>query len=349
MLKLRNDTVFPATLQLMGNDMNRKYSRLSAILIILAISLSGWGYLVHRTIAQLAIYELPKPMQAFFYIHKDSLVYGAPRPDVRRNQDESEASRHYMDMEYFGDSAFSTVPRKFEAAVAKYSLDTLNKYGTLPYVVVTYMDKLTGAFRSQNADSIVFYAADLSHYIADAHVPLHTSINYDGQLTGQNGIHDLWETTVPEVEIRNYKLSSRHKAKYLASPEQEIWKIMEHTFSLLPEMFAQEKEVSKNFTDSTKYRWEVRWGKNRRFYTSGFAKEYSRALKGSINDQLIASSNALADFWYTAWVNAGRPDLNKILDKPYRKKAFKTERKAFLKNQLMAKKILISTQRMTKD
>jgi len=329
--------------------MNRRYFTLSVFLVSVIVLVSGWGFLVHRTIAQLAIYELPKPMQSFFYTNKDSLVYGAPRPDVRRNQDESEGSRHYMDMEYFGDSAFSVVPRKFDDAVAKYSLDTLNKYGTLPYVVIAYMEKLTEAFRSQNADSIVFYAADLSHYIADAHVPLHTSINYDGQLTGQNGIHDLWETTVPEVEILNHKLSSRHKAKYLESPEQEIWKIMEHTFSLLPEMFAMEKEVSKHFTDSTKYRWEVRWGKNRRFYTSAFAKEYSRALKNSINDQLIASSDALADFWYTAWVNAGKPDLDKILKNPYNKRGFKTERKAFRKNQLVAKRILISTQRMTKD
>ncbi|MGC4232824.1 MAG: zinc dependent phospholipase C family protein [Niabella sp.] len=328
--------------------MNRKLFTLSVILIAVVV-VSGWGFLVHRTIAQLAIYELPKPMQSFFYANKDSLVYGAPRPDVRRTQDESEGSKHYMDMERFGENPFKEVPRDFNGAVAKYSLDTLNKYGTLPYVVVEYMDRLTNAFRSQNADSIVFYAADLSHYIADAHVPLHTSINYDGQLTGQHGLHDLWETTVPEVEITNYNLSSRHKAKYIESPSDEIWKIIEHTFSLLPEMLAKEIEVSRNFTDSAKYRWEVRWGKNRRFYTDAFAKQYSKALKSSINDQLVASSNALADFWYTAWVNAGKPDLDQLLAKPHNKRAFKAERKAFLKNELVKKRILIATQRMTKD
>lgn len=329
--------------------MNRKLFTLSVILIAVVVVVSGWGFLVHRTIAQLAIYELPKPMQSFFYANKDSLVYSAPRPDVRRTQDESEGSKHYMDMERFGENPFKEVPHDFNEAVAKYSLDTLNKYGTLPYVVVEYVDRLTNAFRSQNADSIVFYAADLSHYISDAHVPLHTSINFDGQLTGQHGLHDLWETTVPEVEITNYHLSSRHKAKYIKSPSDEIWKIIEHTFSLLPEMFAKETEVSKNFTEATKYRWEVRWGKNRRFYTEAFAKQYSKALKSSINDQLVASSNAVADFWYTAWVNAGKPNLNKLLEKPCNKKAFKAERKAFLKNELVKKRILIATQRMTKD
>ncbi|MCH5596991.1 zinc dependent phospholipase C family protein [Niabella ginsengisoli] len=329
--------------------MNRKNVSLFTVLILAIILCSSWGFLVHRTIAQLAIYELPKPMQAFFFTNKDSLVYGAPRPDLRRTKDESEGSKHYMDMEAFGSDAFEVVPHDFKPAVEKYTLDTLQKYGTLPYVVIEYLDKLTEAFRSKSADSIVFYAADLSHYVADAHVPLHTSINYDGQLTGQNGIHDLWETTVPEVEIMNYHLSSRHKAKYLQSPSDEIWKIIEHTFSLLPEMFEKEKEVSKNFTDATKYRWEVRWGKNRRFYTSEFAKQYSKALQSSINDQLIASSDALADFWYTAWVNAGKPDLNKLLSKKYNKQAFKAEQKAFRKNQLIKKKLLISTQKMTKD
>lgn len=326
----------------------RKFTLL-IILSLVFIGFSSWGFLVHRTVAQLAIYELPKPMQAFFFLNKDSLVYGAPRPDLRRFKDESEGSKHYMDMEYFGDSAFSVVPHNFDDAIAKYSLDTLNKYGTVPYVVVAYLEKLTNAFRSLNADSIVFYAADLSHYIGDAHVPLHTSINYDGQFTEQRGIHDLWETTVPELEIINYKLSSRHKARYIKSPTEEIWKIIEHTFSLLPEVLAKEIEISKNYTDSTKYRWEVRWGQKRRFYTPAFAKEYSKALNTSINDQLISSANAIADFWYTAWVNAGKPDLNKILKKPYNKTLFKIERRAFRKNELIKQHILISTQRITRD
>jgi S1/P1 Nuclease. len=328
---------------------NKNYFLFSLILIGIVLITSAWGFLVHRTIAQLAIYQLPKAMQPFFYVHKDSLVYGAPRPDVRRTQDSTEGSKHYMDMERFGDIPFPEVPRDFQEAIAKYSLDTLNKYGTLPYVIEAYLEKLTQAFRSQNPDSIVFYAADLSHYIADAHVPLHTSINYDGQLTGQHGIHDLWETTVPEAVITSYNLSTRHKARYIADPKDEIWKIIQHTFSLLPEMFEKEREVSKNFTDSTKYRWEFRWGKNRRFYTEAFAREYSKALKSSINDQLIASSNAVADFWYTAWVNAGKPNLNKLIEEGYNKRSLKQEKKAFKKNELMEKKILIATQRMTKD
>ncbi len=329
--------------------MNKRNIILLLVLAVIVPALSGWGFMVHRTVAQLAIYQLPKPMQHFFFVHKDSIVSASPRPDQRRTQQPEEGSKHYMDMEAFGPDAFSEIPRDLDKAIAKYSLDTLNKYGTLPYVVESYTEKLTNAFRSGNEDSIVFYAAELTHYIADAHVPLHTSINYDGQLTGQNGIHDLWETTVPEAVITSYDLSSRHKAKYIRSVSDEIWKIVEHTFSLLPEMLAAEKEVSKKFTDSTKYRWEVRWGKNRRFYSQEFARQYSKVLKTSINDQLVASSNAISDFWYTAWVNAGKPDLDKLFANTYSGTNFKKERKAFKKNELMKKKLLIATKWMTKD
>jgi len=322
---------------------------LSSLLVTIILLLTGWGFLVHRTVAQLAIYELPKPMQAFFFANKDSLVYGAPRPDIRRNAMPDEGSKHFLDLEYFGDNPIENIPRQFSKAINQYSLDTLKKYGTLPYVIEENLQKLTDAFRTQNADSILFYASDLSHYISDAHVPLHTSINYDGQLTGQDGLHDLWETIVPEVGVSNYDLSSRHKATYIADPSQLIWKILAQSHALLPDMLAKEKVVSKNFTEATKYRWEVRWGKNRRFYTTEFARQYSAALGASINDQLIASANHISDFWYTAWVNAGKPDLNSILKRPYYKCVFKTERKAFKKNQLMKKRMLIATQRRNRD
>ncbi len=318
-------------------------------LVIILIGFGSWGFLVHRTVNQLAIYGLPKKMRPLFFSEKDYLVYNAPRPDQRRSTDSTEGNKHFMDMEYYGDNPFAAIPRNRQEAEAKYGADTLFKYGTLPYTIEETQQKLTNAFKMKNRDSILFYAADLGHYIADAHVPLHTSLNYDGQLTGQNGLHDLWETTVPEIEITNYTLKSRHKAKYISSITNTAWQILQHTHSLLPEMFAKEKEVSKHFTDSTKYRWQVRWGKNRRFYTSAFAKAYNKALGNSINDQLIATANSISDFWSTAWVDAGRPDLNGIVTKKYDRGLFKTERKAYRKNRLIEKNLLISKQKPSDD
>jgi hypothetical protein len=206
-------------------------------------------------------------------------------------------------------------------------------------------NRLTDAFRAGNRDSIIFYATDIGHYIGDAHVPLHTSLNYDGQLTNQRGMHDLWETSVPEAVLDQYNLYSRHGATYIPNPAQAIWETIRKSHSLLNEMFATEIEVSKGFTDSTKYFKQVRWGKERRFYTKAFALEYNRRLAASINDQLLHSADQVSDFWYTAWVDAGRPDLSRLLSKPFdnnERKKLKRELKAYRKNDLIERNFLIA-------
>ena len=278
----------------------------------------------------------------------DSLVANAVRPDLRRSTDSTEDTKHFIDLEAFGDSAAYKLPLYWEEAVRMYTKDTLLKYGYVPYHIIYMKNKLTEAFRQRNADSILFYAADLGHYIEDANVPLHTSLNYDGQLTNQKGLHSLWESTVPELELTNYNLSSKHKAKYLAHPEEEIMNTIRRTNSLLPDVFAKEKELSATFADTAKY--VVRPSRNGgtyKSYSPAFAKAYAASLKNTVNDQLIHASNLVADFWYTSWVDAGAPDLNDLIQPPYTrgdKKMFRKTYKSFRKNKLISDSLLIAKQ-----
>ncbi|RFM26189.1 zinc dependent phospholipase C family protein [Deminuibacter soli] len=284
----------------------------AAALALITLLTSGWGFLVHKTAHQLAVYELPGTLQGFFFHNLDYLEYNAPRPDIRRSQDSTEASKHFIDIDAYGNNAIHELPLKWSAAVAKYSADTLYKYGYVPYHIIYMKEKLTAAFKSGNKDSILFYAADLGHYVEDAHVPLHTAVNYDGQLTNQKGLHSLWESMVPELEISNYNLSTTHKATYLKKPDEAVWNAVRGAYALLPDVFGKEKEVSAQFTDAQKYRVQVRKGKEYKSYTTEFAKAYAAALKNTINEQLIRSANLVADFWYTAWVDAGKPDVSKL-------------------------------------
>ena len=190
----------------------------SLLLVIALISFSSWGFLVHRTINQISIYNLPEPLRSFFHKDKANLVYNSVRPDIRRNTDKTEGSKHYIDLEKFGPNAANNMPMDWATAVKKYSEDTLKEYGWGPYNAMMQLDKLTKAFKSGNADSIYFYAADLAHYIGDLHVPLHTTDNHDGQLTGQKGMHALWESTIPELTIQQYMLYNNHKATYIKDP-----------------------------------------------------------------------------------------------------------------------------------
>src|SRR5215218_1784060 len=151
----------------------------TAIGLLFMALLCSWGFLVHRTTIQLAIYQLPKSLQPLFYQSKSDLVKTSVRPDQRRSSDSTEASKHFIDLEMYGDSAAWRMPRHWDEAVAQYTKDTLHKYGYLPYWIVTMQEKLTNAFRNNKSDSVLFYAADLAHYLGDANVPLHTSVNYD--------------------------------------------------------------------------------------------------------------------------------------------------------------------------
>lgn len=302
---------------------------------IIIVSLCSWGFYVHETATQLAVYQLPKNLRRFFYSNIDSLTANAVRPDKRRYRDKEENPKHFIDIEAYGEDAINNMPHEWQAAIKKYSLDTLKRYGYVPYQISIEYDSLVNAFRQKNADSIIFYADDLAHYIEDANVPLHTAINYDGQLTNQKGLHALWESTIPELELSNYNLHSKHKAKYIKDKPAVVWNALKCAQALLPEMFEKEKEAAKNFPDSSKYKTVMRYGRKTKIYTDAFAKQYATALGSSINDQLINSANMVSDFWYTAWVDAGKPNLKSLYQfNKKEKKDLCKELKAYKKNKL---------------
>lgn len=320
---------------------------LYAAILLVWILFGSWGFLVHRTVNQMAVYELPKKLRSFFYSNMDYIVKQSVRPDLRRNEDSTEETKHFINFEAFGDSAAWKMPHSWNDAVKLYPKDSLIHHGYVPYYIIMMKDKLVNAFRSKNKDSILFYAADLAHYIGDAHVPLHTTLNYDGQLTNQKGLHSLWESMIPEIELDQFNLSSGHTAVYLKHPEQSIWNAVRNAHELATDVFLKEIETSKAFTDSTKYRMQVRRGKEVRSYTSEFARAYSRQLGGTMNSQLISSANLIADFWYSSWIDAGKPDVETLQDNGItdaQKKKMKKECKAFRKNELIKEKLLIAKQ-----
>ncbi|MCW3087918.1 MAG: hypothetical protein JWQ78_1304, partial [Sediminibacterium sp.] len=328
-----------------------KRGKLVLVLVMLLVMTGGWGFLVHKTVHQLAIYALPKPLNQFFYRNIDYLVTNATRPDSRRNQDSTEATKHFIDLEMYGTDAANRMPVDWEPAVKLYTKDSLLKYGYVPYHVIYMKGKLTEAFRSGNKDSILFYAADLGHYIEDANVPLHTSVNYDGQLTNQKGLHSLWESVIPEIEIGNYNLYTPHAAKYLPHPELSIWEAVRRAAVLVPDMLQKEREVSRQFTDAQKFRVTLRRGRETKSYSSEFAKAYAAALKNTINEQLIHSANLVADFWYTSWADAGKPDLSAITGEWNKsdRKHLRSELKLFRQNRLIEKNGLLSKKTEVKE
>jgi len=269
----------------------------------------SWGFYAHKKINRMAVYAVPIPLEAFYKKNIEYITEHAVDPDKRKFIDSAEGPHHFINLDHYGSHPFDVLPEHWKDAVKKYIEDTLNKYGTLPWEVMYWENKLTDAFKKKDLKTILRASATIGHYVADAHVPLHTISNYNGQKTGQLGIHGLWESAIPEAFGNNYP-HINGGAVYLKDPYSTIWNILKQTYPLVNVVLADEKEVSSHFTKNEKYLQHKNGNKIE--YTPAYIAAYNKALNGMVEKQLRSSAIDVASFWYTAWVNAGQPHLSKL-------------------------------------
>ena len=276
-----------------------------------------WGFFAHKKINYYAIFLLPPEMMLLYKPNAEFLKEHAIDPDKRRYALPAEAARHYIDLDHYGEYPFVTLPRKWKDAVAKFSKDSLNAHGIVPWWIQTMMLRLTDAFREKNQAKILKLSAEIGHYIADAHVPLHTNSNYNGQMTDQKGIHGFWESRIPELLADKEWDFFIGKATYINNPADFIWARVLESAAASDSVLKFEKELTKSFPPDQKFSFEDRNGNTIRQYSSAFSKAYNEKLNGMIERRMRQSIFAIASFWYTAWINAGQPDLKKLSNKEF--------------------------------
>jgi len=182
-------------------------------------------------------------------------------------------------------------------------------YGVLPYFLESFYTRLVLAFQSVDKERILKVSSDLGHYIADAHVPLHTTENYNGQLTNQDGIHAFWESRLPELFADDEYDYMAGKAEYINDKHQYIWNMVMESHSQLEKLLRAEKELKSSYKRDQIYCFEERSGSTLRMPCREYAKAYHRKLNGMVESRMRASIKAVADFWYSAWLDAGQPVL----------------------------------------
>lgn len=282
---------------------------ISAIFMTL---LSGWGFFAHQNINRLAVFGLPPEMIVFYKKHIQYLTEKAVNPDKRRYVNPDEASRHYIDLDVYGDSAIYKMPRYWKDAVEEYSKDTLKAYGIVPWHINKVYYSLRDAFLRKDAEMVLRYSADLGHYVADAHVPLHTTENYNGQLTGQYGIHGFWESRLPELFLKGYDLFVG-RADYIQNVQYEAWKAVESAHFALDSVLLFEQRLSIQYPAGKKYSYEEKGASVIRVYSFEYSKDYHELLNGMVERQFRRSVKMVADIWYTAWIDSGQPDFGSLL------------------------------------
>lgn len=279
------------------------HKRLAAWLVV-AVALApapayAWGASAHRYIMRRAIDLLPAQLKPFFDAHRDELVLRVNDPDLWRNVGWPEDQNHFVDfgVKEYGAYPFVALPRDYDAAVEKFGVETLKRYGTLPWREEEEFGNLRRAFEafargSFAASNTVLFAAVASHYIQDAHQPLHATDNYDGLATGQDGVHSRFESA----------LFDRYERKMTITPPavQPIVNVRDFSFDTL---LASYQLVDKVLAADK----AAVAGKD--VYDDEYFDRFFAGVKDLLEQRLGQAISATAGVIVGAWEKAGRPAL----------------------------------------
>jgi len=281
--------------------------------LICVLLLNGsWGFFGHEKINRLAVFTLPPDMIGFYKKNIQYLSEASVNPDRRRYAAPEEAARHFIDIDEYGDSAIFKLPRYWDDAVKKYGEDTLELRGIVPWHITRMYYRLKDAFLLKDPKRILSVSAELGHYIADANVPLHTTKNYNGQLTNQIGIHALWESRLPELFSNDYNFFVG-KAAHIDNIQRRAWTAVTRANNALDSVLQFEKKLIEK-TGNGKFNFETKGKQTIKVVSLKYAEEYHRMLSGMVERQMKASIKMIGDVWFTAWVDAGQPDLKSLIN-----------------------------------
>lgn len=194
-------------------------------------------------------------------------------------------------------------------------VDHFSEHGIVPYHLWSMKRKLTQAFVDEDVSKILRFSAEIGHYIGDAHVPLHTTSNYNGQLTNQDGIHGFWESRIPELFAdREYDLFIG-KAEYVEDPKHYFWDIVMESHLLVDDVLQIERDVRRKLPQDLHYCFDERLDVPIRTYCPEFARAYSDAMEGMVERRMRQSILSISSIWLTCWIDAGQPILDtKIIE-----------------------------------
>jgi hypothetical protein len=251
----------------------------------------AWGDRGHQLINAAAVDNLPEPLRSYFRARKVYLLEHASDPDLLAHDDPAERPHHYTDLDADDTFPFPYLRRQFvleKAPPAPWQL----QHGDSIWQVERFTLRLADSLRRrrwQEADHDAVFAA---HYAADLTQPLHTVMNYDGQLTGQTGVHARFETELVNSLADGWRLKPQ-PATFEPDLRARIFQEAVASFSCRDLVFASDRIAvfGRNYLDP--------------LYYAMFYK-----LAGPLAEKrLTAGASFVSSLWYTAWIRAGKPVL----------------------------------------
>ncbi len=194
-----------------------------------------------------------------------------------------------------------------------FGIDHFSEHGILPYHLEKMQANLTAAFKNKDTQRILRLSAEFGHYIGDAHVPLHTTSNYNGQLTDQIGIHAFWESRIPELFADKQFDFFVGKADYIDEVRDYYWDVVLTSHSYVDSVLLIEKSLSETFPEDQQYCYDDRLESTIRTQCRAYAAAYQNRMDGMVESRMRSSVLSIGSAWYTAWLDAGQPNLKDLL------------------------------------
>lgn len=269
-------------------------------LAALPVPAAAWGFSAHRLVHERALDALPKGLRAAFSPNAAWLVEHAVDADLdRASPDDPD---HFLNVDLFGAYPFAEVPAS-EAEHLRRHGAAARTGGRVPWRAAEVHAELVAAFRARDLRRALDRAAQLGHFVADAHVPLHATKNHDGQETGQHGIHSRWESALvaryrEQLEPRVHAAAPRPVDDPAAAVLDAVRESALHVDALL----AADRAAVAGLRDRPDTPEDERYADE--YDSRLFARESARLAA-----RLSAAASAVAAMWTDAWEDAGRPDL----------------------------------------
>ena len=258
----------------------------------------------HYWVTARAIDSLEGRLKEFYSEQSASIIEHSVDADYRKSKDPEERFRHYVDLDRYGLVPFRGFDLDYDVLVKKHGSDQVQKNGLVLWTAEKTFRDLVNAFKTENREEIVRNSSDLAHYIGDLHQPLHTAENYNGQFTGQHGIHYRFELDLLDLHLK--------KVHFQPARPKDLGPVLEALYAMALESFmwvdnilvADQKLVATQGINRSEF--PSRTAGRKRYPDRYYAALFDE-VGFIVERQLNQSAHALACLWWMAWQKAGKP------------------------------------------
>ena len=285
--------------------MKRANSIWLLIITLAPISFIGaWGYDGHRRINYIASRQLNGPFGQFLKQNSEPLKWYSVTPDYNKSIDKEEFHRHFIDADYYDEYPFEDIPEDYSILISKYGKDKVRQYGIAPWTIKDTSERIIKLLKEKRIEQAIYHMGILGHYIADLHMPLHNVLNYNGQFTGNEGVHFRWED----------RLVDEYIDEIMPVGEIEDVKDQWHfTMGIVRESFLVHNQILEADTQARRLLTKEQAEKLKSYDILSFEKPYLDVLfsetEDLLKDRLGRAVIRTASLWQYCWEKAGKPEL----------------------------------------